>query len=262
MKAQPVTIYLPDTRGVAEFRYGLGNSKIGPGVYTYSRLPGKTGRAALGSGYIDHFVASLDRMTGTCPGATEECLAICYAARPVAEQGPVARMWRRNSMPDLPPVPEDCRLLRIHVGGDFDTVDYIDRWRGMLLARPDVTAWAYTRSWRVPTLLPALEQLRALPNVQLFASMDKSTRELPPAGWRRAWIDGDDRLGHQLSERNQRLHFADDLQTVFVDGTSSYVCPEETGRKTNCVECRYCFDGQHKDVTFLEHNGMAVKEAA
>ncbi len=112
----------------------------------------------------------------------------------------------------------------------------------MLAARSDVTAWAYTRSWRVPELLPALERLRLLPNVQLFASMDKSTVETPPAGWRRAWIDGDGRLG------NDNQH----IQTV-LDGAKSYICPEQTKRKASCQKCGYCFAGKRGDVTFLQH---------
>jgi hypothetical protein len=44
-----------------------------------------------------------------------------------------------------------------------------------------------------------------------------------------------------------------DNTTVISDGTPSYVCPEETGRKPDCESCRYCFHGQRNDVTFLEH---------
>jgi hypothetical protein len=115
-----------------------------------------------------------------------------------------------------------------------------------------VTAWAYTRSWRVPDLLPDLERLRALPNVQLFASMDQSHTDLPPEGWRRAWIDGDTRAGQPLE---LRAHEDGDItrNVRTFDDTMSLVCPEETKHKTNCAECRYCFDGQTNDVTFLRH---------
>lgn len=250
---KPLTVYIPDTRGVVLSRYGKGNLKIGPGVYTYSRLPGLPGRAALGSGYVDDFVANRDKMTGTCPGATPECLEICYAARPVAENGAVKEMWRINTMyDDVPEIPEDATTLRLHVSGDFDTIRYIEGWIARLSARPDVTCWVYTKSWRVPELLPALEVLRALPNVQMFASMDKSSPWTPPSSWRRAWIDGDIRGG---TPQMVRAHMEDPVThnlTTF-DGTKSYVCPEETKRAENCEACRYCFDGRQGDVTFLEH---------
>lgn len=240
-KKKQLTVYLPDTRGVTISRFGVGNLKIGLGVHTYSRLPGLPDRDALGTEYE---VEDVPR--GTCPGATAECQAICYATRPVMEQGPVYKMWQRNSVYQDPPedLPPDCRFLRIHVSGDFTTTRYINGWTDLLGRHPEVTCWAYTRSWRVPELLPAREQLRALPNVQLFASMDASTPELPPTGWRRAWIDGDERADvDRLSTDNRRTF----------DGRYSLVCPEETGKKPNCLECRYCLSGHKNDVTFLRH---------
>lgn len=249
-----LTVYIPDTRGVTVSRYGRGNLKIGESVYTYSRLPGMVGQFALG-------IAGDDRARhlgtfGTCPGATEECQQICYARRPVQEHGPVYDMWCTNSLTEeVPPIPDDCMLLRIHVSGDFTSNQYIRAWIKRLTERPDVQAWAYTRSWRCPELLGMLELLRALPNMQLFASMDASTVELPPVGWRVAWIDGDDRL--QCSGRNRnvsRLRSYDPVRrTISIVAEPAYVCPEETGHRRDCVECGYCFKGQKHDVIFLPH---------
>lgn len=232
MKAQPLTFYLPDTRGVElSARYMRGNRKIGASVYTYSRPAGAA---------------------GTCPGATEECEAICYAKRIT---GIVRDIYDHNIVDDVPPIPQDAALLRIHVSGDFDTIDYIASWYRRLQERPDVTAWAYTRSWRVPALLTALEALRTLPNLQLFASMDASCIEMPPAGWRRAWIwrNADSARMAERGQEERLMGPGYHNQACIVDGTPSYVCPEETGRKRDCESCRYCFDGQRNDVTFLEH---------
>lgn len=203
------SVFLPDERDVTLSRYGYGNKKIGPSVYTYSRLPGR--------GVVK----------GTCPGSTVGCEAICYAKR-IA--GPVRSIHSDNSeRDDVPPIPDACRLLRIHVSGDFDTVAYVDAWVSRLEARPDVTAWAYTRSWRVPSLVPALERLRALPNMQLFASMDDTTPEDPPDGWRVAWIAGDRRIDKAIQ------------------------CPEQTGDKSSCEACGYCLVGRKGGVVFARH---------
>lgn len=221
-------VYLPDSRDVEIQRYGRGNTKIGTSVFTYSRLA-----------------------KDTCPGASSECLSCCYALR---IGGPVKDVYAENSrIDDVPPIPEECRLLRVHVSGDFSSAAYIENWIARLTERPDVTAWAYTRSWRVPELLPALERLRALPNVQLFASMDKSIAEMPPAGWRRAWIEGDARLTPLpavIANREMKLSYT---HSTVVDDVSSYVCPEETGAKPNCEACRYCIEGLKNDVTFIRH---------
>jgi|SRR6185436_1077923 len=289
---KPLVLYRPDTRGVTMSPFGLGNLKIGPGVYTYSRLPGRPTKAALGLPSFAGPQPTVDTLeptkaedipppsveargwNGTCPGSTPECEAICYAERPVAEQGTVAAMWLGNSVTDnVEPIPEDAKILRLHISGDFNTVRYVENWIERLRERPDVKCWAYTRSWRVPELLPSLEVLRALPNVQLFASMDASCPDMPPTGWRRSWIHrssesaaksglpmeerlhpmvkGSDGVDFVLSDRNMVVFESDDpLNTEF---TPAFICPEETGDKPNCVECRYCIDGKRNDVVFLEH---------
>jgi hypothetical protein len=277
----PLTVHIPDTRGVVISPFGLGNLKIGPGVYTFSRLPGLPGRSSLG---LPHYQ---EHAAGTCPGSSSECRSICYAVRPVQEQGAVFQMWKRNAGDEVPELPADAKLLRLHVSGDFDTVAYIQNWITRMTERPDVTMWVYTRSWRVPELLPALETLRALPNVQMFASMDLSIPEVPPSTpclachgegevvdgqntltqglgrcgecqgsgrvpWRRAWIDGDVRGG---TPQEVAAHAEDPVthNLATFDGTPSYVCPEETKRTPNCETCGYCFRGTKNDVTFLKH---------
>lgn len=235
-------VYLPDTRGVTISPFGAGNLKIGPNTFTYSRLPGVPTRPALGL----NTAGSQPYVPGTCPGATEECQAICYAARPVAEDGQVFQMWLRNSLTEDVPadLPPGCTLLRLHISGDFTTEHYIDGWTALISRHPDVLVWAYTRTWRVPALLPALERLRALPNVQLFASMDKSTQELPPATWRRSWIEGDPRADvSRLSWANRET----------VDGAMTFMCPEQTDAKVDCESCGYCLKGHRGDVTFAQH---------
>jgi hypothetical protein len=289
---KPLVVYRTDSRHVTLSPYGLGNLKLGPGVFTYSRLPGRPSKASLGlpsgsravedlapDGAADSKEGSHRGFNGTCPGSTPECERICYAERPVAEMNTVASMWLENSMTDdVAPIPEEAKLLRLHVSGDFNTVVYIENWIKRLTERPDVTCWVYTRSWRVPELLPALERLRAMPNVQMFASMDASCPDVPPEGWRRSWIHRsydqsiqsglpmEDRLHpHMLSlgvdvegrsilrtsDRNMIVWESDDPLTSAY--TPAFVCPEETGDKQNCVECRYCFDGKKHDVVFLEH---------
>lgn len=247
---QYLTVYLPDTRGVTISPFGKGNLKIGLNVFTYSRLPGLPDRVALSMPMQAD--RQLPSITGTCPGASEECLAICYAARPVAESGPVMEMWSRNSATEDPPseLPPGATHVRLHISGDFTSERYIRGWIETFRKYPEVKVWAYTKSWRVSALLPALEELRALPNVQLFASMDASVPELPPAGWRRAWIDGDPRAeGAPMRNVTER----DLLWRECADYTPTLICPEETKQRQDCVSCRYCFDGKRFDVTFLRH---------
>ncbi len=255
-----LTVHLPDTRGVTISRWGRGNTKLGmDGVYTYSRLPGRPdGRYEL-VGFAG--VNAPGSSIGTCPGSSKECESICYAKR-VISTPPVWEMWAVNSASEqLPgaedPLPDDAKIVRLHVSGDFSSVEYIKEWIKLAEGRPEVKFFGYTRSWRVPELLESLERFRALPNVQLFASMDKSIEGLPPLGWRRAWIEYDLRaisasgpgaeqgLGFWLGEGMYNFKA--------VDGQSSYVCPAETGRKADCQSCNYCIRGHRGDVVFLLH---------
>lgn len=218
-----LVVHIPDTRGVHVSPWGRGNLKLGQskGFYTYSKLPGLPSPHG-----------------GSCPGATDTCLRVCYAFR-VRETPLVWQMWTENTKQGLgvPRLPRDAKVVRFHVSGDFDSIGYVISWCIAADQNPDVRFFGYTRSWRVPELLPDLERLRVLPNVQLFASVDESSKDKyqwPPDGWRWAW----------LGEPH--------LRTIWRPAPA-YVCPETTGRKPNCEACNYCILGKRGDVVFPLH---------
>lgn len=118
-------------------------------------------------------------------------------------------------------------LVRVHVSGDFfvyrpgQESAYVDAWRRIALQLPSVRFWAYTKSFVVPSLRGALEELERVPNFVLFASVDPSTVGEVPAGWRRAYIAG-------------------------TPGAPSFVCPEQRGIRESCAQCTLCFRGVSK----------------
>jgi len=222
LRRHELEVYLPDTRGVSISRWGKGNLKLGSNVFTYSKLPGRPEDG------------------GTCPGAGE-CLDYCYSLRIRSSTPLVWQVYRNNTDngPSLPLLPDEAALVRLHVTGDFDTVPYIIAWITLIADHPQVQFWGYTRSWRVPELLEALEKLRTLPNIQLLASIDRTSQDLPPATWRRAYVAA--------------LGFTPERINTVVRGRMAYVCPEELGRKPDCEHCGYCIRGKHGDVVFLQH---------
>lgn len=235
-----LTTYLVEDRRGRVSAYGLGNSKVGPGVFTYSKLPGRVG--------------------GSCPGASSHCEQICYAKRVAVTNDQVWALWTRNTLrgAEVPTLPPEAKIVRWHVSGDFDSVEYTRAWCKTVNRSPEVRFFGYTRSWRVPELSMWVTTLRDYPNVQLFASMDLSIDEMPPVGWRRAWIAGDPRATKRcIREPGPEGHD----EGVYVAGTfdtekydsSAYICPEETGRKQSCVDCGYCILGRRGDVIFLQH---------
>lgn len=205
-----------------------GNSKLGPGVWQWS-IPAGT----------------------TCPGQTPLCALHCYAKRshfiaPVVRQA----LIRNKHLAESPEFGDwmlgelrraNCRVVRIHVAGDFHRVGYLRQWWKVIRRRRNVVFYAYTRSWREPRLLPLLRAMAREPNFLLWFSCDRDTAAPPRiAGVRRAYmaVDRDDvpRYRVDLVFRAQRRG----VQKYDVAG--NLICPKENGvTKTTCEKCRLCF---------------------
>ena len=173
----------------------------------------------------------------TCPGASPWCRKHCYAWRLERLRPLCRRAYVRNLALSLEPerfeahvlqlLPEDTSLVRIHVGGDYYGPEYVEAWRRICEARPDKQFWSYTRSWSVATLRPSLEELRALHNLELFASLDPDM-PMPSADWRAAFIAIDPRA-------------------------SGMPCRHQQGQVESCLECGYCFREREGNVVFKVH---------
>jgi hypothetical protein len=171
----------------------------------------------------------------TCPGKSSWCEANCYVDNFKKRFGLEAKYLDNGAIgltPEFVPlmvkVVGRSTAYRIHVSGDFDSIPYVKSWIEIIKACGRTNFFAYSRSWRVAELFPYLEQLRALPNMQLFASTDHTIEEDTPSGWRVAFMEEDSRA-------------------------TGYPCPEQSGRKKNCLECSYCFLGQRGNVIFSAH---------
>jgi hypothetical protein len=192
---------------------GRGNVKVGP-ISTFS-LPSRF----------------------SCPGASPWCIKHCYAARFERLWPNCRQAYSRNLVLSwiaprfvramLRYIPRDLPYLRIHVSGDFQSGAYADSWLQIAQKRPHCQFFAYTRSWNVASILPALERLRALGNAHLFASVDPDMPD-PPPGWRVAYLDIDPRA-------------------------NGVPCLHQQGQAESCHECRYCFRPGKGNVVFTVH---------
>lgn len=193
------------------------NRKLGPGVGSFSVPVGTT-----------------------CPGRSEFCALACYAAKghftfPSNVQKYASNLRAQKREDFVERVVKEIRAsnvrdFRIHVSGDFADVRSVRQWIAIIEALPKVNFWAYTRSWRLGgTMLCALEKLRALPNMALYASMDDTIHDAPPVDWPIAWTGDIIQMG---------------LGTL---------CPaQSSGGKMTCSSCRLCIDSE-RDVTFIRH---------
>lgn len=208
-----------------------GNSKLGPDVWTFS-LPSVT----------------------TCPGRGA-CEKFCYALALEKRWPDVRKSYARNHEATKTVGWEDvirreiirkeCKTVRLHVAGDFYSAPYIRGWIRIVKATPDVSYFAYTRSWNVPRLRAALKALRNEPNVSLYASVE-------PHEWDDASIKGWNKASVIPDFEKDKSH-------------PGIVCPEAMWRhKTgstrkgvpqgavSCSTCRYCIQGKG-NVQFPMH---------
>ena len=175
----------------------------------------------------------------TCPGKSEFCQG-CYAQKGFFQMPRLKSSYAQNleatqgdtfvdaMIGHIQQATRKVKVFRIHVSGDFYSATYIRKWIQIVKALPEVRFYAYTRSWRVKTIKPALEELRALPNMQLFASMDITIIEPAPEGWRVATIEPDPRY------RGMK-------------------CLEQVGKMPDCQACGYCFRKTRGNVIFQLH---------
>lgn len=178
----------------------------------------------------------------TCPGASDWCRKCCYNGDDIVNKFPVSK-WNKNllyfmnnpnelmkRLISFLNFPERKVAVRIHSSGDFFSNEYTDFWIKIIELSPNTLFWAYTRSWTIDFLLPKLNDLRSLNNIQLFASWDNTMKD-PPKNWRLSVV----------YDQGSQINF------------SGLVCPEQSGLVPNCATCNYCIKKGTGNVNFIIH---------
>lgn len=193
-------------------------------------------------GKLPHF--SLPPVT-TCPGKTELCEKICYGLHgQFTLPNVIEALARRYELSQADsfvgdmigevyklhlPLIKGLYPYRLHEVGDFYSLDYILKWDKIISACPGVTFYGYTRAWRDPELLPALEELRLYPNLILHASIDWSHEDRPPPDWRIVSI-----------------------------GLQGNLCSYERHKVKTCMECGRCFLSVKVDTCWNVKHAAAI----
>ena len=76
----------------------------------------------------------------------------------------------------LAAIPRNAGVIRIHVGGDFNTSNYFQAWLEVAKRRPDLLVYAYTKS--LPFVVKHQRIVDSLPNFVLTASYGGKRDEL------------------------------------------------------------------------------------
>ena len=80
----------------------------------------KAGNSKLGR------VGVINRQAGTtCPGASQECEAFCYAKKGNYTRYGIQKRYGESTLQLPAKLP---KFVRIHASGDFDSVEYIEFW--------------------------------------------------------------------------------------------------------------------------------------
>lgn len=192
----------------------------------------------------------------TCPGKSKLCYSKCYARRSRYTFPQVRErlqwcyeMSKRRDFAKL--LIREIRrkgaafVVRIHTSGDFYSAAYVRKWIEVVRACPYTKFYAYTRSYRVPSIALLLAELAELPNMRLWYSADSETglpADLPP-NVQVAWM------------QVQKEEEVPDVDLIFRDYPLrkdedkriglTLVCPVDTPagkeRGVNCGVCRWCW---------------------
>jgi hypothetical protein len=113
--------------------------------------------------------------------------------------------------------------FRVHDSGDLFNARYIQAWYYICESLPNIEFWFPTRSWRLPNLLPHLQWLNSLPNVQVKPSALRFG-DSPPL------IDG--------------------LSGGTSASKTDYNCPAHA-QNNMCGDCRQCWTPQN--IVYRQH---------
>lgn len=205
------------------------------------------GNGKLGNAIHVWSIPALD----TCPGSSSICRTACYALRHRFRFAQVKERldwnWRQSGRSDfIDRMTAEIRargvlVLRLHVAGDFADVAYAEKWLAVVKQSPRVRFYAYTRSWRLPSIAAVLEKMAALRAMRLWYSIDDETGVPPtvPAGTRLAFLQVRE---DQIPAESDLVFRVQGLRKL---SSLPIVCDQETvegkALKVTCGSCARCF---------------------
>lgn len=168
----------------------------------------------------------------TCPGKTPFCERHCYGLRgnfnlPNVTEANERRLDASLRQDFVDIIVGEIRQVkapsfRLHVIGDFYSVEYIEKWIDIANQIPSIVFFGSTRSWRCDFLAVAIKRFRDLENVCMKASVDLTDTRYPHScGWRVWSVEGE-----------------------------GLTCPHDEGKVANCLACTRCWTKKDLDVSF------------
>jgi len=117
-------------------------------------------------------------------------------------------------------------IVRLHVLGDFYSVDYVSKWSGWLAKYDNLAVWGYTGNSASSDIGRALAMTRNIYGTRWSVRFSNNL-DLPFAA--------------NSTERAEPVK------------GQSFICPEQTGAAANCANCALCWSAPDKQVLFMTH---------
>ncbi len=165
----------------------------------------------------------------TCPGKTEFCSRLCYGLNGRFTRQKMREIYQSNLEASKQAdfvgrivreiLKTKVGVFRLHVVGDFYSVEYVEKWLEIADRLPDVKFFGSTRSWRVLGLRDTVKRFRDVPNVYLRASIDFSHLDKPSYSWGVWSIEG-----------------------------KGDPCPHDYSLVENCITCKKCWQSKDSDI--------------
>ena len=201
------------------------NSKLGKGSGTITK--GKWRGMPM-------FSVTLEERA-TCP---TDCLrwAECYGnGMPFAhrfQHGPELEAKIASEIAELAAIYPNGIVIRLHILGDFYSVEYVHLWLNLLTKYPNLRVFGYTARHTGP-----------------IANAIKATRLLNPD---RFWI----RFSRNSKDSGYDI-FASQEGTVL----GAITCPEQTGKSKSCLGCGLCWS-VNNTIAFVDHDKLNKQRKA
>ena len=117
-------------------------------------------------------------------------------------------------------------IVRLHILGDFYSVDYVELWQGLLAKHNNLAVWGFTGYKPNSDIGLALRAVRG--------------------GY-------GERFAVRFSDALDMRFSANSVERTEPIKGQSFVCPEQTGKAKNCANCALCWSANDRQVLFLTH---------
>lgn len=201
-----------------------GNKKIGKGVYHWSMLPTNQ--------IFSIVIREIEyKLMGTCACYCKGCYAMSgrYVMDSVKKSLAVKTWLAYNALDFVERaimaqiVADKIKIVRVHVAGDFFSADYVNMWKRIAQANPEVCFWTYTKVSAAETEFDDVANFNVVKSV----------------------IPG---KGYNFGHCDYLIGCYEFLRNL---GKSVYICRCGVDDAQHCVNCRGCTS--HDYVLFLEH---------